>query len=346
VAWLVRNHLELSITAQKQDIGDPEVINAFARRVGDETHLDYLYVLTVADVRGTNPKLWNSWKASLFHEFYGRVKRALRRGLESPIDQDELMRETQDAARKLLVERGIPESDILRTWSRFAVPYFLRHSPDEVAWHTQLLAEREPGSNEPLVAIEPHSERGTTGVLVFARARRHGFARTTAVLDQLGLTIVDARITPTGDGFSLDLYHVLEDDGAPITDADRESEIERALWRSVQRPEDAPFAVSRRAPRQARMFNTPTQITLSVDERNQRSVLELIAGDRPGLLCDVGKVLVDERIELHAAKIMTVGERAEDVFYVTDFDNRPLDESSAHRLRDRLTQALDRRDAA
>jgi [protein-PII] uridylyltransferase len=346
VAWLVRNHLELSITAQKQDIGDPEVINAFARRVGDETHLDYLYVLTAADVRGTNPKLWNSWKASLFHEFYGRVKRALRRGLESPIDQDELMRETQDAARKLLVERGIPEDDVRRTWSRFAVPYFLRHSPEEVAWHTQLLAERDPGSDEPLVAIEPHSQRGTTGVLVYARPRRHGFARTTAVLDQLGLTIVDARITPTGDGFSLDLYHVLEDDGAPITDTDRETEIERALWRSVKRPEDAPFAVSRRAPRQARMFNTPTQISLSVDERNQRSVLELVAGDRPGLLCDVGKVLVDERIEIHAAKIMTVGERAEDVFYVTDFDNRPLDEPAARRLREQLTQALDRRDAA
>src|SRR6187399_2118479 len=102
VAWLVRSHLELSITAQKQDIGDPEVINAFAQRVGDESHLDYLYVLTSADVRGTNPKLWNSWKASLFQEFYERVKRALRRGLESPIDPDELMRETQDGARKLL----------------------------------------------------------------------------------------------------------------------------------------------------------------------------------------------------------------------------------------------------
>jgi len=346
VAWLVRNHLVLSITAQKQDIGDPEVINAFANRVGDETHLDYLYVLTVADVRGTNPKLWNSWKASLFHEFHGRVKRALRRGLESPIDQDELMRETQDAARKLLVERGILEADIHKAWTRFAVPYFLRHSPDEVAWHTQLLAERDPGSDEPLVAIEPRSERGTTGVLVYARPRRHGFARTTAVLDQLGLTIVDARITPTGDGFSLDLYHVLEDDGAPITDTDRETEIERALWHSVKRPADAPFAVSRRAPRQARMFNTPTQISLSVDERNQRSVLELVAGDRPGLLCDVGKVLVEERIELRAAKIMTVGERAEDVFYVTDFDNRPLDEPAARRLRERLAQALDRRDAA
>jgi [protein-PII] uridylyltransferase len=346
VAWLVRNHLVLSITAQKQDIGDPEVINAFARRVGDETHLDYLYVLTCADVRGTNPKLWNSWKASLFQEFYGRVKRALRRGLETPIDQDELIRETQAAARSLLNERGVTAQDVERAWARLSAAYFLRHTPDEVAWHTRLLADRDPASDEPLVALEPRSVRGTTAVLTFAPHRHHGFARTTAVLDQLGLTIVDARITPTGDGSTLDLFHVLEDDGAPITDSDRQAEIERALWRSVQQRGDAAIAVSRRAPRQARMFHTPTQIAVSVDERNRRSVIELVAGDRPGLLCDVGKVLMDEHVVLHAAKIMTVGERAEDVFYVTDFEGRALEAEAADRLKARLTEALDRRPAA
>jgi [protein-PII] uridylyltransferase len=346
VAWLVRNHLELSITSQKQDIGDPQVINAFARKVGDETHLDYLYVLTCADVRGTNPKLWNSWKASLFREFYQRVKRALRRGLESPIDAEHLVRETQDAVRRLLLEHGITEQAIVASWTRFTPGYFLQHSPEEIAWHTRLLAERDAASDEPLVALEPRSVRGTTAALIFARPRRHGFARTTAALDQLGLNIVDARITPTGDGFSLDLYHLLEDDGAPITDTDRQAEIERALWRSLQGPADAPFAVSRRAPRQARMFNTPTHIALSVDERNHRSVLELTAGDRPGLLCEVGKVLMAERVELHAAKIMTVGERAEDVFYLTDFDNRPLSASATERLKEHLVQALDERQAA
>ena len=346
VAWLVRNHLLLSITAQKQDIADPEVINGFAQKVGDEAHLDYLYVLTCADVRGTNPKLWNSWKESLFHQFYERVKHALRRGLESPLDQEELVQETRDAARRTLIERGVPAADIDSVWMRFSQPYFLRHGADEVAWHTQLLAEREQGSDEPLVALQLRSRSGTTGVLIYSRPRRHGFARTTAVLDQLGLTVVDARISPTGDGFSLDLYHVLEDDGAPIADADREREIERALWRSLQRPDETPLSVSRRVPRQARMFHTHTLITVSVDERNQRSVLELTASDRPGLLCDVGRALMDELVELHAAKIMTVGERAEDVFYLTDFDNRPLDPAAAQRLRDRLTQALDRRQAA
>ena len=303
VAWLVQNHLELSVTAQKQDISDPEVINAFARKVGDETHLDYLYVLTSADVRGTNPKLWNSWKASLFQEFYERVKRALRRGLESPIDPDELMRE--NAGRRAQAAGRQRPHHRAGDHARLGTPdrgYFLRHTPEEVAWHTQLLADREPGSEDPLVAVQSSSERGTTAILAFAPHRYNSFAITTAVLDQLGLNIVDARITPTGDGFSLDLYHVLEEDGAPIADSERIGEIERALWRALQHPDEAPVTVTRRVPRQARMFRTSTQIAVTVDERNRRSVLELVAGDRPGLLCDVGKVLMEERVDLLAAQ--------------------------------------------
>jgi len=346
VAWLVRNHLELSVTAQKQDITDPEVVSAFARRVGDETHLDHLYVLTCADVRGTNPKLWNSWKASLFHEFYERVKRALRRGLESPIDQEELIRETQGAARQLLAGYGISPEDIERLWARFSQQYFLQYTPEEVAWHTRLLIERQPGAGDTLVAIEPRSVRGTTAVLAFVPEGIQGFARTTAVLDQLGLNIVDARVSPTDDGFTLGLYHILEDDGAPITDQDRQTEIEFAVLRALQRADATMPVVSRRAPRQARMFNTATQVTITVDDRNQRSVLELVAGDRPGLLCDVGKVLMQEHIELRKAKIMTVGERAEDVFYVTDLQHRPLNEQTAQRLKEHLLLALDQRPAA
>jgi [protein-PII] uridylyltransferase len=344
VAWLVKHHLLLSMSSQKQDIGDPQVISEFARKVGDEQHLDYLYVLTCADVRGTNPKLWNSWKAALFHEFYERVKRALRRGLETPVDQDELVREHQEAARALLRGAGMLPSAIERAWSHLPTVYFLRHSPEEIARHTRALAAAgEANADEALVSVEPLSELGTTAVMIYAPHRRHGFARATAVLDQLGLNILEARITPVGNGFSLDSYHVLEEDGAAIGDAERRAEIEHALWRSLQRPEEAPLAVSRRATRQMRVFKTPTQISISIDERNRRSVLELTAADRPGLLCDVGKVLWEERIDLHAARISTLGERAEDVFYVTDRSQQPLDETAAERLRVRLTDALDQR---
>jgi [protein-PII] uridylyltransferase len=346
VAWLVKNHLALSITAQKQDIGDPQVIAEFARTVGDEAHLDYLYVLTCADVRGTNPKLWNSWKASLFQEFHERVRQALRRGIESPIDQDELVRENQAAARQQLQTMEITAATAERAWAPLPTAYFLRHQPEEIARHTRLLAAREPDSDEPVVSVEARTARGTTAVLIYAAHRRHGFARATAVLDQLGLTIVDARITPATNGWSLDEYHVLEEDGTAINDLERIDEIERALWGSLHRPEEAPLAVFRRAPRQLRVFRTATLISISIDERNSRSVLELVAGDRPGLLCDIGKVLWEERVDLHAAKISTLGERAEDVFYITDRAQQPLNAAAAERLRTRLTAALSPAQAA
>jgi [protein-PII] uridylyltransferase len=346
VAWLVRNHLQLSLTAQKQDISDPRVINDFARLVGDEIHLDHLYVLTVADVRATNPRLWNSWKASLFSEFHDRVKRALRRGLESPIDQEELKQEHQTQARELLAAIGVADAAVDAVWTMLADDYFLRHTPQEIAWHTRVLAERDPDTDEPVVSVQAESERGTTSIMTYAPHRQHGFARTTAVLDQLGFNIVDARITPTGDGNSIDLYHVLEDDGTPIADAERHEEIERALRRSLAAPRDSAMSVSRRAPRQVRLFNTRTQIAVTADERNRRSVLEIIAADRPGLLCDIGKVMMEERIDLLGAKIMTVGERAEDVFHVSDTGHGPLSEERAQRLVARMTEALEQRRAA
>ncbi len=343
VAWLVRHHLLLSVTAQKKDISDPEVIREFARVVGDQTHLDYLYVLTVADVRGTNPKLWNAWKASLFEEFYERTKRALRRGLESPIDQDELVRETQTSARTLLAQRAVDPQAVERLWRSFTETYFLRHTPEEVAWHTALLVARDADEEEPLVAVSSQTERGGTPIFTFTPQAQHGFARTTAVLDQTGLNIVDARITPTADGFSLETYLVLEDNGRTIADLSRIQEIEQSLRRNLQLREHSPPTVTRRAPRQVRMFSTPTQIVLSTDARNNRTILELIAGDRPGLLSEVGTVFMSEGVDVHGARIATVGERAEDVFYLTDTHGQPLGETAGARLQQKLTETLDRR---
>jgi [protein-PII] uridylyltransferase len=343
VAWLVRNHLTLSVTAQKKDISDLQVIQEFARAVGDQTHLDYLYLLTVADVRGTNPKLWNSWKASLFHDFYQRTKRALRRGLETPIDQDELIAETKAAAREQLGRDGVAPELIDRIWARFNEAYYLRHSPAEIVWHTSLLAERDPADTSPLVAVRETPERGGNAVLTYMPHRQQNFARTTAMLDQMGLNILDARITPLNEGLSLDTYLVLEDNGAPIADRHRAHEIEQQLWRALQTDETQLPVVTRRAPRQVRMFTTPTQITFSADPVRQRTLIELIAGDRPGLLSEVGKVFLDGRVDVITAKIMTIGERAEDVFYVADDQGRPLSEEACKRLQEQLAGALDRR---
>jgi [protein-PII] uridylyltransferase len=190
VAWLVRNHLILSITSQKKDISDPDIIHAFARQVGDQAHLDYLYVLTVSDVRGTNPKLWNGWKARLFEEFYERTKRALRRGLETPVDQEELIRETQANARSKMP--ALTEAEIAAVWSQWTDAYFLRYTPEEIAWQTSVLAGRDPHDDTPFVAIRQLADRGGTAVLTYTPHRLHSFARTTAVLDQMGLNVVDA----------------------------------------------------------------------------------------------------------------------------------------------------------
>jgi [protein-PII] uridylyltransferase len=346
VAWLVRNHLLFSVTAQKKDVSDPTVIQDFARAVGDQTHLDYLYLLTVADVRGTNPKLWNSWKSSLFHDFYERAKRALRRGLEAPVDQDELIAETRAAALELITRHGVDVAQAETVWSRMNAGYFLRHSPAEIAWHTQLLVDRDPADTSPLVAVREVTEHGGNAVITYMPHRQHNFARTTALLDQMGLNILDARITPLEGGLSLDTYLVLEDTGTPIADRHRAHQIEQQLWRVLQLPEDAtPPTVTRRAPRQVRMFSTPTQINFTEDAVRKLTILELIAGDRPGLLSEVGKVLLAERVDVVKARILTIGERAEDVFHVTDDHGRPLDEGARLRLQEKLTEALDPRDA-
>ncbi len=341
VAWLVRKHLLLSLTAQKRDISDPAVIREFASQIGDEVHLDYLYLLTVADVRGTNPKLWNSWKAQLFAELYNQAKRALRRGLEKPIDRDELISERKIAARTLPDLAGVPEFRIDALWSELGDDYFLRCRPEEIAWHTRLLAAREDGGRRVLVGVQDDESGAGTSVVVYAPQDRSTFATATAVLDELGLNIADARIIRLGNGFSLSTYVVLESGGEQARDEDRREQILRRLEQAITAGEDKALRVTRRPPRQVRMFSTPTHVGFATDETNDRTVMEIVAGDRPGLLCQVGQVLRSHRVGIQAAKILTVGERAEDVFYVTDTAGAPLTPEACEVLKQAVTQALD-----
>ena len=174
VAWLVRNHLILSMTAQKKDTSDPAVVSEFAARIGDQMHLDYLYCLTVADVRGTNPRLWNSWKATLFRDLYELTSQALRRGLENPIDREQLISETQFAARATLRESGVPDSSVGRVWSLFNDDYFLRCRSEEIAWHTEILAGSDTASSVGLVAVrkQPNGD-GMEAMLYTPRSKHH-----------------------------------------------------------------------------------------------------------------------------------------------------------------------------
>ena len=339
LAWLVRHHLLLSVTAQKKDLNDPGVVNEFARAVGDATHLNYLYLLTVADVRGTNPKIWNSWKDTLFRELYELTKRALRRGFARPIDADELIGETQGRARELLEETGLGPPDWKPVWKHFTDEYYLRHRPEEIAWHTRVLVESGP-EQSVVVDVSNQVSEGLTAIMIYAPKRMRSFVRITAALDELGLTIVDARIVPMSGRQTLDTYCVHESDGSRIEEGRRLQEIRSRLPRALTASDDRPLKVHRRAPRQVRMFSTTVQVGVSQDPVNNRTVVELVAADRPGLLLQVGKVFEEQRVALHNAKIATLGERAEDVFFVTTLNNRRLDESRCDRLVEAIESTL------
>jgi len=341
VAWLVRNHLLLSTTAQKKDIGDPAVINEFAATVSDKKHLDYLYVLTVADVRGTNPKLWNSWKATLFRDLYDATARALRRGLENPIDREYLISETQTAARELLRQSGMPEARRLQIWDAFTDDYFLRYRSEEIVWHTRILAGAEGGPETSLIDIRKQAGGDGMEAVLYTPRTQRTFAHATAAIDELGMTIVDARVVPIRNGYSIDTFIFMELDRRIEVDDARLRKIRKSLTRVVSRPDGGIVKVTRRAPRQVRMFPTRTTVEFDEDVANGRTVMELVSGDRPGLLSTVGQVFIDLGIDIDTAKVMTIGERAEDVFYIVDEAGEPLSEELRNTLRERLTARLD-----
>ncbi len=323
VCWLVEKHLVMSMTAQRRDIGDPEVIQAFAGEVGDATRLDYLYLLTVADSRATNPQRWNSWKDALLRELYHESRRALLRGLDNPQAQDQLIQQKQIEAKRLITRYGGDPGACTGLWIKFNLDYFLNNSPDEIAWQSRLIA----GADEdqiPLVAIRPVTARGGTEIFIYTRDRDDLFGQTTALLDQMGLSIMDARIMTTDDGFAVNSYQVLDQGGTPVDDPDRMDEIRSTLAAELRQKPNGRRQVARRTPRRHRHFQVETRVSLAVDEPNHRTVMRLTTLDRPGLLAEVGTVFRDCRIRLQSAKIATVGAEVEDVFFITGTDNSPI----------------------
>jgi [protein-PII] uridylyltransferase len=341
VAWLVRHHLALSTTAQKKDIGDPDVINEFAAHVGDTTHLDYLYVLTVADIRGTNPKLWNTWKAKLFRDLYELTSRTLRHGTENPIDREQLIEEKRAEARQALEAAAIESQRIEEVWALLNDNYFLRHSSDEIRWHCVWLADSDTVSNVGLLDVRRQSHGEGVEAVLYTPRKKRTFAHATAVLDELGMTIVDARVVPLENGYSLDTFIFMELDKHIEIDDARMNKIRRSLTRVLTASDDDVGKVTRAIPRQARMFTTKTSVDFGHDSADDRTVMELWAADRPGLLSKVGQVFARQGIDIEAAKIMTIGERAEDVFYICDEQGRPLDDDAKQQLRDTLVATLD-----
>ena len=325
VGWLVEHHLIFSKTAQREDIDDPEIINQFALKVSDEERLDYLYLLTVADVKGTNPELWNSWKASLFNQLYKETARALRRGLENPVDKKERAEQNQEAAITLINEREKSKLDITQFWAFLGEDYFIRYSADEIVWHTKAIAGN---SKYPLVTVRQQTNRGGTEVFVYMQNQDGIFAVTTRILDQLGLTIVDARVVTSTHGFTLDTYIVLDQSGKAVKEKrHRQDIIDKVHAALVSLSEHRQqTSDSRLQSRRQKNFPIPTRVRFTQDEKNNRTIMEVTATDRPGFLSRIGTVLMDYSVRLHSAKIATYGTRVEDIFFITDKQEQAITE--------------------
>ena len=336
VGWLVRHHLTMSMTAQREDISDPAVVRRFADLVGDGVRLDYLYLLTIADMRATNPNLWTDWKDTLLRDLYQAARRVLLRGVDARLPATaELARECRDEARRQLAESGPATSLLEDLWETLEPDYFVLTAPEAVAWHaTEILGSAAP----PVVAVRTHRKR--TEVFFHVPDRDHLFAAATTLLERAGLTVVDARVFTSATGMSFDSFTVAEPASEPIEEPRRREEIRRALARGLQEPEKAVYPTNRLPRRQVKSFFIPARVTFDEHPANGRTVMEVVCGDRPGVLSRIGWALAGTGASVHGAKIATFGERAEDLFRLTGRSGRPLDAGERESLRAHILRAL------
>lgn len=311
VAFLVENHLSMSHVAQKQDMSDPEVIEAFARVVGDERHLTGLYLLTVADIRGTSPKVWNAWKGKLLEDLYKVTLRVL--GGE-PHSADRELKNRQQEALSTLRLYGLPPDAHVKLWQQLDVAYFLRHDASDIAWQTRSLYDKLD-SKLPVVKCRLAPIGEGLQVAVYVPDQPDLFARICSYFDRKNFSILDAKIHTTKNGYALDTFLVTEQSFAKSY-RDIISLIEHELAELLLSQAPLPPPGKGRLSRLSRTFPFQPTVDLRPDERGQYYLLSVAANDRTGLLYSIANVLTKYRINLHTAKIMTLGERVEDVFLV------------------------------
>lgn len=336
VEWLVRQHLLMSTTAQKLDISDPAVIHRFATEVADRERLDYLYLLTCADIAGTSPRLWNAWKDRLLTDLRTATRLALRRGLEHPVAAAERIAETRDRARGLLSAHGVDDTHADALFARMPETVFLRGRPDQVAWQAQAMRASAPGET---VVKARRLAAGAQALEVFVHSPdRDGLFTAIAItLDRSGLAIQQARALDGPGGTIFDTFQVLPADPRYMPDAPA---IERKLATVLAGSLDVRPA-RRAQPRHLRHFRIVPQIDFDTSADGTQTVFSLVCTDRPGLLADVAHVLRGQRLRVHDARIATFGERVEDVFRLSCADGQPLDAHGQQALRQALLTTLD-----
>jgi len=311
VEFLVREHLSMSHTAQKSDLSDPDVIQAFVARVGSERHLTGLYLLTVADIRGTSPKVWNAWKGKLLEDLYRLSLRALGGGAPDP--------EAEVEARKrealvMIALYALPFEAHKRLWDTLDVGYFMRHDAADIAWHTRQLS-RLVGSGQPVVRARRSPVGEGLQVLVYTPDQSDLFARICGYFDQGGFSILDARVHTARNGYALDTFEI-STSAMPEHYRELTSRVENGLAKAISESGPLPEPGRARVSRRVRSFPVTPRVTLRPDEKAQRWLINISASDRVGLLYAVARVLARHQISLQLAKVATLGERVDDTFLV------------------------------
>ena len=310
IVWLVEHHLSLSSTAQKQDLSDPEVIADFAGNIKNDRYLVALYLLTVADVRGTSPKIWNAWKAKLIESLYRSTRRFLSDGKVT--NQLESIRK-QAATTLNLYAMSAEFYQLL--WAQLDDSYFLDHEAREIAWHTRMLAFKV-NTTTPVVKARLSPVGEGLQVMVYCTDQRGLIARICDFFARMNYTIVEAKIHTTLHGYALDSFQIMDVTRSNTTYRDIMTYIEFELAKQIMQAKPITLAATGRVSRQLKHFPLNTEVDIKPDNKGMH-VLSLVTGDRPGLLARVALILDKHNIRLHRAKINTLGSRAEDVFWIS-----------------------------
>ena len=311
VEFLVREHLTMSTVAQKQDLSDPDVIAAFAARVGNERNLTALYLLTVADIRGTSPKVWNAWKGKLLEDLYRATLRTL--GGRAPDAAAEIEARRREAL-VLLALNALPFEAHKALWATLDVSYFMRHDAADIAWHTRHLS-RHVGSTRPVVRARQSLAGEGLQVMVYAADQPDLFARICGYFDRAGFSILDARVHTANNGYALDTFQVVAS-SQPGHYRELTHMVESDLLRVLEAGGPLPEPSRKRVSRRVKSFPFTPRVTLRPDEKAQRWLLAISASDRAGLLYLVARILAQHHLSVQLAKVSTLGERVEDTFLI------------------------------
>jgi len=326
--WVVQKHLLMSTTAQRKDITDPTVQLDFAREVGTLRRLHYLYLLTVSDIRATNPELWNSFKQTLLQSLYTTCAKILQRGLQRALNEAAVLQARQSHAQTLLSANGIDLQSVKRLWASFGDDYFRQYQSVEIARHTESILAHGTEA-KTLVSTRRSVSRGATEILIYTPDSHTVFATITRALEELQLDVMYANVNTTSAGQALDVFYVLENDGSIIDKPNRIKTIREAIVVRLNKPHDLSDVTTGRLPRQARHFDTVVQVSFDNESTQDGTDITIVAADRPGILSTMARIFVDSNVRVRGAKITTLGERLEDVFTVCTMNGAPLLDAAA-----------------